>query len=79
MVPLVLSVSLERVSALAEGMGVLVKDETGGGKKPRTVEEEIEMLLTTPSVRETENKRMGAEVCVSVCLFVCIIVSTTSE
>ena len=29
---------------------------------PRSLTEEIEWLLSTPSVRETENKKMGAEV-----------------
>ena len=29
---------------------------------PRSLAEEIEWLLSTPSVRETENKKMGAEV-----------------
>ena len=56
--------NLERASALGEGVGVLVKDEGGGteAKKPRTVQEEIDHLLNSPSVKETENKRMGAEV-----------------
>ena len=30
--------------------------------QPRSLTEEIEWLLSTPSVRETENKKMGAEV-----------------
>ena len=57
------AVNVDRLSALAEGVGATGKDETGsGGKPPRNVEETIEQLLNTPSVRETESKRMGTEI-----------------
>lgn len=63
--PLVLSVNIDRLSALAEGVGVAGKEEPGGppgSKRHRSLTEEIEWLLSTPSVRETENKKMGAEI-----------------
>ncbi len=62
--PVILSVNLERASALGEGMGVVMREEGGAGetKKPRTLQEDIDFLLNAPSVRDSENKRMGAEV-----------------
>lgn len=54
------SVNADKLSALAEGVGGTGKED--GSKAPRNVEEEIEKLLSTPSVREMESRRMGTEI-----------------
>lgn len=54
------SVNADKLSALAEVVGAPGKDD--GTKAPRNVEEEIEKILSTPSVREMESRRMGTEV-----------------
>ena len=53
--------NLEKLSALAESLGVIVRDEPPA-KKPRTTDELIEYLLSTPSVKETDSQRMGSEI-----------------
>ena len=62
---LVSSVNADKLSALAEGVGA-TKDDSGGSgggnKTPRNVEETIEKMLNTPSVREMESRRMGNEI-----------------
>ena len=54
------SVNADKLSALAEDVGATGKED--GSKAPRNVEEEIERLLSTPSVREMESRRMGTEI-----------------
>lgn len=57
--PLILSVNLDRLSALAS---VVSTREEPCTKWPRTLQEEIEYLVGVPSVREMENRKMGAEI-----------------
>lgn len=60
---MVSSVNADKLSALAEGVGALGKEETSlETKPPRNFEEAIEKLLNTPSVREMESRRMGTEI-----------------
>ena len=66
---LVSAVNADKLSVLAEGVGATGREETvwgkvegAGGKHSRTLEEVIERLLNTPSVREMESRRMGAEI-----------------
>ena len=58
---MIMSVDLDKLSKLAEGCGVLMKEEPLA-KRPRTIQEEIDQLLSVQSVRETESKKMGSEV-----------------
>ena len=57
--PLILSVNLERLSTL---VSVVSAREEPPTKYPRTLQEEIEYLVGVPSVKETESRKMGAEI-----------------
>ena len=55
------SVNLERVSKLAQVMGIIGGGEPLLGQR-KTVQEELEYLLSVKSVREKESKQMGSEI-----------------
>ena len=63
---LVSSVNADKLSALAEAVGVTGKEDnimtTLKGINTRNYEETIEILLNIPSVRENESRRMGTEI-----------------
>ena len=61
---MVSSVNADKVSALVGAMGAMGKEDPaqGGNKPPRNLEEEIDKLLNTPSVREMDSRRMGTEI-----------------
>ena len=61
----VVSVNTDRLSALVQvvsGEKEFVAKSVEVFKTRREIEEEIERLLNTPSVRETESRRMGTEI-----------------
>ena len=58
----VLSANLDRICKLAEGLGILSEEEPPLAKRQCSVEDEIEFLLSVPTVRETDSKKMGNEI-----------------
>lgn len=56
------SISLDCLSKVANDNGTTVNEELPLNKRFRTKREEIEWLLTTPSVKEKENKKMSNEI-----------------
>lgn len=55
------SVDLDRVSCIAEAIGI-TGEKDKWPKSFRNVEEEIEWLLTKPSLRDRESNRVGSEI-----------------
>ncbi len=58
----ILSVDLDRIYRLAEGLGFISNSQLSPVKKHCNVQEEIDFLLNVPTVRETDSKKVSNEI-----------------
>ena len=58
----ILSVDLDRIYRLADGLGLIPGSQPSPAKKFCSVQEEIDFLLSVPTVRETDSKKVSNEI-----------------
>ena len=58
----ILSVDLDRIYRLGEGLGIITSNQPPLTKKHCSVQDEIDFLLSLPTVRETDSKKLSNDI-----------------
>lgn len=58
----IVSVDLDRLYRIAEGLGIISNNQAPPAKKHCSVQDEIDFILTVPTVRETDSKKVSSDI-----------------